>query len=801
MDASCHNASIVFNLRVQEDNRSNNEEENCESTHGSLLCLLYCNGKLGAAYYNCSDKTLNLYEEMFDISPQFLRSASIYREVSPKHLLTFGTITDVYVKALIDFSHSDIEATVSSTIQNNSLKLPDNFFLMSLKDFAYEISKTIVLNITVLSNNLDRSDVKQKLYGYSLINLNHRLSVQALAALYKFIEKNYSMFGFEAGNIHFFHINHVTLRNHVLMDKSTFKSLQIFSQKCHEATFKRGEESSSREGLSIYKLFLSSCKSKLGQSYLRSLLLSPINNYDELKKRLAFIKFAQDPLNSDFISNVQDNIKHLSDLRLLSEILEKIYNARANNRHWKTLYNTIVHIIHINDICKIYRNKSVLLKELNDTITDNLVGLQGSIGNALDFSAGMRRGRPVIKFGLDYDLDAKLLRQQDIAKHVSAAARCAVNDLPDFVNECQVIYLPEMGHHVAIREWEPNCNINAFEDLGYQFMFNIGGTIHYKTPLCVEMDQRLGDINGDIIDHENRILRRLASFILKYNNDIREPLRLISLIDCLIAMAKVSLLYNYVEPVLNTESRQEMVKSRHPLMEQILTSFEPNDFYSGGRHSRMKIVMGANGSGKSIFLRQIALVVYMAHIGCFVPAETANIGLVHSIHCCGQLSESAIVRLSSFMIDIAQTTEILHYASPNSIILLDEFARGTLAEDGIALLAGFLKTFLDQKENCPHVVVSTHLHRITSLLNESKYLEYFRTEHTIQNETFCFLYKISKGVSKSHAFDIASKFLSPQLIQRAKLYTECLQNNATMPYPEGYLAESVDDFVIPSAHN
>ncbi|XP_030754739.1 mutS protein homolog 5-like [Sitophilus oryzae] len=757
-------------------------ENIAERSYANLLCLLYRHGKLGAAYFNSEEQTLNLYEEMCDTKPQYLRSASILREVAPKYLLTFGNLTEEYVKAIVHFIQSANETVVTS----DSLELPENVFLTSMNDYSYEVCKTIVQNINVASNHLERSDdAKQELYFHSIINWDHRLSIQALAALYKFIETHSTMFNFQAGSVCIMHINQVTLKNHVLIDNASFKTLKIFCQKSHDAAFKRGEESSSREGLSIYKLFLSSCKSTLGKAHLRNILLCPINQIEELNKRLDFISFVQDPNNSDFISNIHDNVKHLTNLNTLSEILEKIYNARASSSNWKTLYDTMMHIVFINDISKSYRNKNTLLNELNETVTENLYGLQDTINKALDFSVDVRRGRPAIKFGLDDDLDAKLLRRQDISKHVNAAARCALNDLPQFVSECKVVYLPEMGHLVAIKEWEPNCDQSAFQDLGYQVVFSIGGTIHYKTPICVEMDRRLGDINGEIIDHENRILRRLAGFVLKYNRDIREPLRLIALMDCLIAMAKVSQHNNYVKPTLNKDNVQELVKCRHPLMERILTSFEPNDYYSGGSHSHMKIITGPNGSGKSIYLKQVVLVVYLAHIGCYVPAERANIGMVHSIHCCGQSQESAAVRLSSFMIDIAQSSQILHYAAPSSLILLDEFGKSTLAEDGIVLLASFLKKFLSQNEMCPHIIVSTHFAKLATLLPENRYLEYYKTDHAFRDGTFCFLYQISKGTSKSFAFEIASAVLGDDIIQRAKQYYHCLQNNVPMD-PQKY---------------
>ncbi|KAH1009656.1 hypothetical protein HUJ04_001983 [Dendroctonus ponderosae] len=775
-----YNAREVFTLRESRDfNEDTAEQSAAELNGGIFLCLLNKNGTLGAAYYNFMDKTLNVYEEMVDLAPQFVITATLCREIAPKYVLTFGYITEEYVKMCVDCFSSETDTTTS-----NISRLPDNFFLVSMKEYTYEACKTIVSNINVASNTLDNGDHKQEVYFRSCINLNHRLSVQALGALYKYLEKHWSMFGVDPADQHFLHIHQVTLKNHVLLDNHTFKALQIFSQKSHDAGFKRGQDSSSREGLSVYRLFMSSCKSRMGQTELRNLLLSPINDRRELEKRLSFIKFVQQPVNLDFIASIHDNIKQFQNVVHVSAILGKILNARASNKDWKMLHKMIYHTIFINDISKGYRGKSELLAELDQAVTNNLLGLEESISNALDFNAGNKKGRPVIKFGLDENLDAKLLHQQDVSKHVTAAARFAANDLPDFIDECKVVYLPEMGHLMVIKRWEPDCDPEQLESLGYQFMFALGGVLHYKNPLCVELDKRLGDINAEIIDHENRILRRLSAFTLKYNKDIRQALKAVAIIDCLIAMAKVSQQNNYVKPELNDLRIQEIEECRHPLMEQILNSFEANDFKSGGLHSHMKIITGANGSGKSIFLKQILLAVYLAHVGCYIPAKKANIGLVDSMHCLIQTKESAVVRLSSFMMDVTQTSQVIHCASPSSLIIMDEFGRGTLEDDGLILLVSFLNHFLSKGELCPHILVSTHFQRISTMLPESQYLEYLKMNHTVENGTFCFLHKMAAGVSDSYAFDIASAILSPDRIGRAKQYFQWIQRNERGELPE-----------------
>lgn len=178
------------------------------------------------------------------------------------------------------------------------------------------------------------------------------------------------------------------------------------------------------------------------------------------------------------------------------------------------------------------------------------------------------------------------------------------------------------------------------------------------------------------------------------------------------------------------------------------------------------LVIGPNGSGKSVFLKQVALVIFLGHIGSYVPAEEASIGMVKSIHSRLQTTESVSVRLSSFMIDISQVTapllisliakltenynfqmtRALNYAKQNSLILIDEFGRGTTEEDGISILTGVLKYFLTLRQDCPHILVSTHFQQLVEHLPRSSLVGYLKMNFTIENGEIYFLHKITEGM-------------------------------------------------------
>uniref|UniRef100_A0A6P7FG07 Uncharacterized protein LOC114327691 n=1 Tax=Diabrotica virgifera virgifera TaxID=50390 RepID=A0A6P7FG07_DIAVI len=171
-------------------------------------------------------------------------------------------------------------------------------------------------------------------------------------------------------------------------------------------------------------------------------------------------------------------------------------NGRQNGQEYRETRNrsdrprenrreAIYYTVYINELSAPYRENSSLLFDLNEKISSNLISLEESIKNGLDFEASKKRGKPIVRSGLDEDLDEKKLRRQGIMNDVMAAARFAADNLPDFLDECSVVYLPEMGHLLAIKEWKPDCQPEDLQNLGFQFVFKLGGKFHYKNAMCV----------------------------------------------------------------------------------------------------------------------------------------------------------------------------------------------------------------------------------------------------------------------------------------------------------------------------
>uniref|UniRef100_A0A7C9EMN9 DNA mismatch repair protein MSH5 n=1 Tax=Opuntia streptacantha TaxID=393608 RepID=A0A7C9EMN9_OPUST len=212
---------------------------------------------------------------------------------------------------------------------------------------------------------------------------------------------------------------------------------------------------------------------------------------------------------------------------------------------------------------------------------------------------------------------------------------------------------------------------------------------------------------------ERAITRDLIVHVLLFSTHLLKAVNFAAELDCLLSLALVACQNKYVRPVLTTDTILDIQNGRHVLQEMTVDTFIPNDtkILDDGR---INIITGPNYSGKSIYIKQVALIVFLSHIGSFVPADAAVVGLTDRVFCAtGRKLMTA--EQSTFMIDLHQVGMMLRQATPRSLCLLDEFGKGTLTEDGIGLLGGTINHFADC-DDPPKALICTHL---TEIFNEN----------------------------------------------------------------------------------
>nr|ACF82923.1 unknown [Zea mays] len=244
---------------------------------------------------------------------------------------------------------------------------------------------------------------------------------------------------------------------------------------------------------------------------------------------------------------------------------------------------------------------------------------------------------------------------------------------------------------------------------------------------------------------ERAIIRDLVCRVLQFIPQLTKAVNFAAELDCILSLATVAHQNNYVRPILTEDSILEIHNGRHALQEMTVDTFIPNDTKIRDA-GRINIITGPNYSGKSIYIKQVALIVFLAHIGSFVPADSAIVGLTDRIFC-AMGSKSMTTEQSTFMIDLHQVGTMLRHATSRSLCLLDEFGKGTLTEDGIGLLGGTISHFANYGSP-PKVLLSTHLTEIftENYLPQCEHIKCYamsvlNPDGQTSNEDITFLYR------------------------------------------------------------
>lgn len=245
-----------------------------------------------------------------------------------------------------------------------------------------------------------------------------------------------------------------------------------------------------------------------------------------------------------------------------------------------------------------------------------------------------------------------------------------------------------------------------------QYVFTTSDNYYFKTDLCREFDEKYGHLFASICEKEKRICNRLIRYIRENLADIQEVCKLCAKLDCMIAFAELATQRNYTRPKISQTKKIHINEGRHPLLE-IDKHFAPNDTTMSFEDKDIVTILNSpNASGKSVYLRQVALIAFMTHIGCYVPATSATISILNGIHSKICSSEAVFLGKSAFLYDLQQTALLLRTSGKNSLIVLDEFGKGTELDAGRALLQSCIEGIIECYDMAPFTIISTHFHDI-----------------------------------------------------------------------------------------
>lgn len=263
----------------------------------------------------------------------------------------------------------------------------------------------------------------------------------------------------------------------------------------------------------------------------------------------------------------------------------------------------------------------------------------------------------------------------------------------------------------------------------FQFLFCVNGVFHYRSRRTTELNERYGDVVSKEIDLEQSIMIDIEERVLGYERAIVDLGVTLSEFDVLFSYAISAHELNLVRPELTDRDCLVVKRGRHPLQEQTVDEFIPNDIMLKSSNPTLSVVTGPNYSGKSIYLKTVGLIAYMTYIGQFVPAERAMIGPIDRIFCRVKTYESVSVGKSTFQIDCSQMSTILHCATRQSLVLMDEFGKGTDVVDGMSLFTAVLCSLMDREDRCPKIVAVTHFNEALDTKEMRSKIEQTRAIH------------------------------------------------------------------------
>lgn len=495
--------------------------------------------------------------------------------------------------------------------------------------------------------------------------------------------------------------------------------------------------------------------------------------------------FIDQPLRDETIINSRlDGVEELVTNLMLRDELDKVLSeiqdverkcskVSANTilpKECLALADTLSYIPKIKNILS--SCKSSILVQANKQLAD-LTELCSLIFSAInpDAPANMKDGG-YIKRGFDSELDQTRMAgeygKQWLAElEQSERERTGIKNLKTGYNRV-------FGYYIEIS----NSWLNQVPD-NYIRKQSLTSGERFITPELKDMEYKILNSQEESIKIENRLYGQIKQNIASYISEILDISDAIATIDCLLSFAFVSSKYHYTKPTINNQiSHIKIIDGRHPVVEELMEGedFSPNDTILDSDSNRIMLITGPNMAGKSTYMRQVAIITLMAHMGCFVPARQAEISIVDRVFTRVGASDDLAFGRSTFMVEMTEVSSIIANATDRSLIILDEVGRGTSTYDGLSI-AWAIMEYLG-KHIKAKTLFSTHYHELTELEGKIEGVKNYRVMVKEFKDTIIFMHKIARGsANKSFGIEVAKLAgLPDELITRAKEVLTSVEN-------------------------
>ncbi len=560
------------------------------------------------------------------------------------------------------------------------------------------------------------------------------------------------------------HINKISRYNpsdYMILDFSTKRNLEI--------TFSIND--GDREGTLIS--ILDKTETAMGGRMLKKWISAPLIKLEPVVKRQESVEefYKEKTLRK----NLRNELKEIGDLERLTS---KICTGRANPREMINLKTSLKKIPLIKQLLDL--SKSETLSQINGRLHQidwlvEKIELAISDEPPLSISDG-----GVIRTGYNPELDE--------LRSLSTNAKDWISNLQKTerertkISSLKVSYNKVFGYYIEISH--ANKDKVPQDYIRKQTLVN---SERYITPELKEYEDKILNAEEKIAKLEFELYDQVRSLAATASAEIQENARLVAMLDCYQSLAEAADENKYIKPVLDESDSIEIVDGRHPVVEKILPpgeKFTPNSSKLSSSEDQIIVLTGPNMAGKSVYLRQVGLIVLMAQIGSFVPAKEARIGLVDRIFTRVGASDNISSGESTFLVEMQEAANILNNATGKSLILLDEIGRGTSTFDGISI-AWSITEYLHENPNLnAKTLFATHYHELNEMAELFPRIKNYKVEVREYGDKVIFLHKVTPGgADHSYGIQVAQMAGLPQFVtSRAKEVLANLESKELTPY-------------------
>ena len=589
----------------------------------------------------------------------------------------------------------------------------DQYYISTLEEWAFVYESSV--------ERLKKQLKVDSLKGFAVDN--YPLGITSAGALLIYLEQTQHS---DLQNI--CSISRIDEGTFVWMDRFTFRNLEIFAS------------TAGKEGTSLVDV-MDRCSSPMGARMLRSWLAMPVMDLQELEDRYSVVHHFVD--NQDDLKRLQAMVGDIGDLE---RIISRAAAGKIMPREVMQLRRGLSQTAPIMNLC---RNKGV-------QALDEMIGKMGDCADLLEYlgrtmhpetAAALGKG-DVIASGVDEELDElrKIARHgKDYLLEVQQreVERTGISSLKIGFNNV-------FGYYLEVR--------NAHKDsvpadwIRKQTLVNAE---RYITEELKEYEQKILGAEERIYVLESQIYAELVAKIQSNIALIQKNCRILARLDVLSGFAELSVSNSYCRPQMNDSKVIDIRQGRHPVIETMMQAgeeFVPNDIYLDNENQQVIILTGPNMAGKSALLRQTALIVLMAQVGCFVPAKEARIGYCDKIFTRVGASDNISRGESTFMVEMLETSMILHNLSSRSLVLLDEIGRGTSTYDGMSIARAIVE-YIHEYGDGAKTLFATHYHELNDLEEIYSRVRNYHIAVKEVGKNVIFLRKLMEG-GVAHSFGL-----------------------------------------------